>query len=300
MSIPGWYSDPGGVPGRFRYWDGQRWSKGTSASPSGPPPDGEPSPRRPGGSRGWIVALVVLLVAVALVVAAVLVLGGRPTSGAREDTNSASPTVSGWDETSTPAPPSGATQVACPVATQPSQSAQTPGRLTADTLSVARIDGWDQANLPDLPWAYDVHRQSTRVVVGNGWGWYHSQAVALLPNLPEHPVEAGTPPDVQTWAQRTLECWTTSQNFPGLTGRTLTRDEAVTVDTYHGGWRITAEVTMSFAALPTVPGATIDIIVVDVGQPKGHLGLYVASCTLHDEACLALVQDAIAGLRVGP
>ncbi|WP_084635077.1 DUF2510 domain-containing protein [Propionicicella superfundia] len=26
MSQPGWYPDPGGAPGQFRYWDGTTWS----------------------------------------------------------------------------------------------------------------------------------------------------------------------------------------------------------------------------------------------------------------------------------
>ncbi|GAB3624486.1 hypothetical protein GCM10027418_25710 [Mariniluteicoccus endophyticus] len=38
MSEPGWYPDPGGHKGMFRYWDGSRWSPNVSPSPGGTPP----------------------------------------------------------------------------------------------------------------------------------------------------------------------------------------------------------------------------------------------------------------------
>ena len=34
----GWYPDPGGGQGLFRYWDGKAWSAATSPNPSSPPP----------------------------------------------------------------------------------------------------------------------------------------------------------------------------------------------------------------------------------------------------------------------
>jgi hypothetical protein len=34
----GWYPDPGGGEGLFRYWDGNAWSAATSSNPSAPPP----------------------------------------------------------------------------------------------------------------------------------------------------------------------------------------------------------------------------------------------------------------------
>jgi Protein of unknown function (DUF2510) len=35
---PGWYPDPGGGQGLFRYWDGKAWSAATSPNPSAAPP----------------------------------------------------------------------------------------------------------------------------------------------------------------------------------------------------------------------------------------------------------------------
>jgi Protein of unknown function (DUF2510) len=45
---PGWYPDPGGGQGLFRYWDGKAWSAAVSPNPSAPPPrQGLPGPGTP-------------------------------------------------------------------------------------------------------------------------------------------------------------------------------------------------------------------------------------------------------------
>jgi Protein of unknown function (DUF2510) len=61
---PGWYPDPGGGQGLFRYWDGKAWSAATSPNPSAPPPSqglvsaglpqqGGGQPYGPGGQSGF-------------------------------------------------------------------------------------------------------------------------------------------------------------------------------------------------------------------------------------------------------
>ena len=53
---PGWYPDPGGGQGLFRYWDGQAWSAAISPNPSAPPPAqglvGAGTPQQGGQSYG--------------------------------------------------------------------------------------------------------------------------------------------------------------------------------------------------------------------------------------------------------
>jgi hypothetical protein len=53
---PGWYPDPGGGHGLFRYWDGKAWSAATSPNPSAPPPSqglvGGGTPQQGGQSYG--------------------------------------------------------------------------------------------------------------------------------------------------------------------------------------------------------------------------------------------------------
>lgn len=51
----GWYPDPAGVPGLYRYWDGRAWSAATSPNPASPPPaqplgSTTPESPQPGGS----------------------------------------------------------------------------------------------------------------------------------------------------------------------------------------------------------------------------------------------------------
>lgn len=55
MATPGWYPDPAGRPGHFRFWDGDRWGDDTSDDPyaegqaprSAPDPDAAPSTPQP-------------------------------------------------------------------------------------------------------------------------------------------------------------------------------------------------------------------------------------------------------------
>jgi hypothetical protein len=53
---PGWYPDPGGGQGLFRYWDGKAWSAATSPNPSAPPPSqglvGAGTPQQGGQPQG--------------------------------------------------------------------------------------------------------------------------------------------------------------------------------------------------------------------------------------------------------
>lgn len=44
MATPGWYPDPAGRPGAFRYWDGQTWGADLSEHPYAAPPGGVPAP----------------------------------------------------------------------------------------------------------------------------------------------------------------------------------------------------------------------------------------------------------------
>ena len=49
----GWYPDPGGGPGLYRYWDGQAWSAATTGDPaSAPPPQGIVNPGSATGTAG--------------------------------------------------------------------------------------------------------------------------------------------------------------------------------------------------------------------------------------------------------
>jgi len=50
MSAAGWYPDPGGVPGQFRYWTGTAWTPAVTSNPSAPAPGGPSTPASGGHS----------------------------------------------------------------------------------------------------------------------------------------------------------------------------------------------------------------------------------------------------------
>lgn len=67
MSNSGWYPDPGGQPGHYRYWTGSGWSEELTTNPSQtPPPPTSTGPNR--NVVGWWIAAVVALLAVGLVI----------------------------------------------------------------------------------------------------------------------------------------------------------------------------------------------------------------------------------------
>lgn len=90
---PGWYADPAGVAGRWRWWDGQQWTevvRGSDEAAAGQATAehdaGQPDRAgRPEGSRGWsrwllAAAAIVALAAAGGVTAAVIVAGGGSSS----------------------------------------------------------------------------------------------------------------------------------------------------------------------------------------------------------------------------
>lgn len=48
MNNRGWYPDPGGTPGQYRYWDGEQWGNDLTPSPPsvGPLDEGAPAPQQ--------------------------------------------------------------------------------------------------------------------------------------------------------------------------------------------------------------------------------------------------------------
>jgi hypothetical protein len=71
-AIAGWYPDPDGVEGRYRWWDGAHWTDAVGESVDALPPDRDPrrTPPPPARSRPRGRPLVVLLLSFALFVSA--------------------------------------------------------------------------------------------------------------------------------------------------------------------------------------------------------------------------------------
>jgi len=295
MSTPGWYPDPGGAPGRFRFWDGARWSAQTTANPHSPTPARVPArndPQRSG--KGWIVALAVLVALTLIAVAAFWFFGLRgPTGGgtAVPDENSSSPTVPQWDETSTPTPPppnNGGSVVACPITSDKSSTSQVSGKLTADTLQVDQIDGWDPDTMY-LDFTYDGHWQSKTIYQTGGTTWESNIGVALLSADDDFT-------DISTSAEQVMECLASSDYYKDFSGRVDISSAATTI-AGHAAWHIESEIHVNDPDFPKVQGDVVDVIVVDLGS-QDHLGLYMSCYTIGDTAVQQQVQTAMATLTV--
>jgi len=257
-----------------------------------PKPAGAEGTKR-SGNYGWIIALVVLALVAGIVTAAILwnTGGTNPIGGgAKEDTDSSTPTVSAWDETSTPTTPpppptnTGGQLVSCPITMQTGDTTQPYGKLQADTLSVSLIQGWTIDSMW-LDSVYDLHAQIDDVYPG----WMSNIAVGLLSNQ-----DGFT--EIRVSAEQMMDCFASSGYYIGFTGRQdLIAGEQISVSG-HAAWRIQSNIYVSGER---VPGDRVDIIVVDLGTGKDHLGLFFSSCSIGDDARCAKVDQAISTLAVG-
>ncbi len=207
MSVPGWYPDPAGDPGRFRWWDGARWSTQTTADPSSAPPVTGPTHASGGRSRAWLPVLAIVVV-VALGLAWAL----RPSKdGAAESTDSSTPTISAWNETPEPTPsspspsspspssssssssspsvsvpatpdPSGGRPVACdvPAGDQLGAFPANQGRFAVGKLSMPVPAGWNGPQ-PDsrMPMGRDTRGYVQRVADETALGWQSAMNLSV-------------------------------------------------------------------------------------------------------------------------
>lgn len=286
MAAAGWYPDPSGQSGRLRYFDGTAWT--TEVMPEG-------QQRDPGthGGRGGLVAAVVAVLVIGVLVWYFLRPGGTGPGGFPEDTNSASPSISGWDETSVPsAPPTpseeptdtGGAPAACPdntfdtAANQPDN-----GRYTGGGLSFAEVPGWSNSQGWGLDWASD--RAGQRNNVTSSW-----VSIAVVGEINREVF-----PNARGATNQLMQCMASSYYYDGFSGRKDLMSEAVRIDG-KDGWKLVTEVSVS-GRPDGVRGDVITIIVVDVGrEPK--LAVFCGEAPLGDAERNQLVNDAAASLQV--
>jgi hypothetical protein len=300
-SSPGWFPDPGGAPGQFRYWDGEAWSAQTTGNPNTAP---TPQPASGGGGNGgaksksWIIALGVVILATILVVVVILYASGRIGGGgftpATEDSNSSKPSVSAWDETSTPTPSptesdGGGVLVDCPVTQRTDTTRQSDGQIKSDTLVADKVDGWRDSPMY-LNFSYDLHANVYTIYEASFNQWMSNVIVASLAN------EDGFV-DINTSAQQVLQCVSSSQYYDHYTGTEVLSSQQIDISGYPAWW-IQANVRVDSPIFPQAPGDRVDIIVVDLGGDKDHLGMFYGACTIGLEDNCALVDGSRNSLRV--
>jgi hypothetical protein len=294
VSAPGWYPDPGGQPGRFRYWNGRVWSAATTADPRTAPP-APPAPTAPPGGPGpapeapavptarrrsavpWLIGAVAL--AVVLVVVAVLVLR-----------NLVGPIVAGPD----PGPnPSTSTEV-CPDAvleTATPPPAQTGNRVHSGALSYARLPEpfsppkWDSR----VPFGRDVQSQDA-TVEQDAQGQPTWVAAVLVARLLAGDGFFGP----EQGAKVVAECVTGKFYGNAAVERTDQRNEATTVDG-RSAWLIQAHLSFSLPDVETT-GETMIIVVVET--VTGEAGLFYASIPDTSPEFMPAAQAAQSTLEV--
>ncbi|MDR2619731.1 MAG: DUF2510 domain-containing protein [Propionibacteriaceae bacterium] len=299
MALRGWYPDPGGQPGRYRYWDGVGWSTLTTTNPNSAPPitaattDNRKQRNR---DRGWLYALIALALVTIITVVFIVIRSGTPDyTPATEDSNSAKPTVSGWDETSvpsTPPPPTnsgGGELVACPFNWSNTYTPQRGNTLRSGNVVVDKVPGWSETEMW-LEFAYDRHFQNYILYSAGTHSWMADVGVASLANSDGFI-------DIRTTAEQVMQCMASSQYYSGFTGRTDLLSEQIRISG-HAAWRLRSEIYVKDLDFPNVKGDITEVIVIDLGPDSDHLGLYTASCTIDDAYTCNAMDQATATLRV--
>ncbi|MFT8395047.1 DUF2510 domain-containing protein [Propionibacterium sp.] len=287
MPTAGWYPDPTGEPGRYRYWDGHSWTDATTVDPATTPAPAPMAARGDGRHWGPIAVIATVVVAVAVVLFLVFVPGQSSFRDAPVDTNTSRPTGSQWDETSTPTPSPSANQSLerCPVTKVNTTTPQTNSNvLRGGGLEVPKIKGWQNDSFY-LDWISDMQTATDQVYPG----WIANQSVGAL-----NTVDGFT--DIRTSAHQTMDCFASSGYYIGYTGRKVLVDQQYSVDG-HQAWHMQADVYVTLSSLPQVKGDVVDIIVVDIGN-SDHLGIFLSSVNIGDQSRMSKMQSAISGLEV--
>lgn len=302
MAEPGWYPDPEGAPGRFRYWDGHRWAAGTVDSP-------------PVDRSRRLLYLGIALLAVVVIVAAVVILV-RPDRGVVADSDPPRPARTGWDDsgpTPTPTPTSASPSAGSkPTAETSSRAAKIPrpaahcpagdpeqsvkhaddGRVHGGQLSFTAVSGhgFGQPKVDDhYGWWYDEHAQTARSDSADQGGRTARVAIGSVA------IRDGYRTAAQA-AKSSMKCVIDTSDYADYTDQHKVDNNEVKVSGQSGRELIT-DVTVR-----TDDGGKstdrIRLIVVDAGAP-GSFSIFVGVTQTEDHARAALVEHAAEGLKIG-
>lgn len=297
MSAPaGWYPDPGGQDGLYRFWDGGTWSATTSDNPAGPPPYGAgPTPaaapvkaapeqlvvdpydptKGRSASRWFLAGGAVLLALVVIVVLVVRSLAGGSEPG---------PTGP------TPGAPSAQT---CPDARSASVSPPpaTSGRVTSGQLSYPMLAAPFSAPGGDrrVPFGQEVQSQGATVETSTDGRtiWEASVMIARL-------VAGDGFFGPEQGAKIVATCVVGKFYGNVEVTRDDQRSEAITVDG-RSAWIIDSHLTFVVPGIKTT-GETMIIVVVDTGA--GEAGLFYASVPDTSPELLAPARRSLADLEI--
>jgi hypothetical protein len=288
-ALPGWYPDPAGQPGRFRYWDGSTWSAETTErpGPTGPSSEtGSNDPKRPRRTLPMVLAVVTALVIIAIVAVVVITPRVRPVTGEPLPTS----TVSGGDDrspTPTPTPPgspspssaSPAPLIPCPEGNPNFRQAHpADGRVHGGNLSFPEEPTFDAAAAePRFSFAHDVTQQTK--IVDSTPPWIAQLAVGRLR------AEDGFVKGARNTAQSLVQCAISSALYePYEPSRADRRSHPINLDGRQG-WLIETDITVANTELD-FPGDRAIFIVVANGE---DWGMFFGAVPIGD----ALLEDVL-------
>jgi len=239
------------------------------------------------------VAIILGVLALALVAWLAVRSFGGGVQPVADDTNTSSPTISAWDETSSPTPSSatpseptdsGGKPVVCPDhhgASVPDPG-ERDGRYHGGGLSYAAIPGWEGRRGWGVDWAYDRDGQYDEVT--SSW-----VAIAIVGEI-----DVADFSDPQTAARGIMSCLASSYYYKDMTARKDLSSQAVTIDG-KTGWKLVSEIHAD--GHPGVQGDVIQVVVLDIGRPE-TLSIFVSEAPIGDEDRIVKTEAALASLRV--
>ena len=305
----GWYPDPGGGVGLYRYWDGKAWSAATSPNPAAPPPvqalgtpPPTPSPGQPYGSGSpvygqavggsayanyqqaakkrspvgwWLGAAALLLVVVVVGVLAIRSLGNDP--GTVAGTGSGQPS-----EDACPRPSTAASE-------SPSMHPND-GRVHGGPVSYPKLGSpWGEPQGDTrVPFGRDVQSQLVTVEPNYepGSNWVASVLVGEL--------QAGdgffTP---QQGAQIVVKCILGAFYGDNPVESDVKVNKATTIDG-HAAWLVESQLSFDIEGLRT-KGELLIVAIVSAGSTAG---LYYASIPDTRPELVPPARRALAQLQV--
>jgi Protein of unknown function (DUF2510). len=287
-SQAGWYPDPGGQPGMYRYWTGSAWTEAITPYPQSTPAPQVPTaptvgPAAPRGSRstvGWVVGIAAVVV-VGLVMWAFFGMGGAVPS--------ADPTVRA------PGGESSADICPQPASSDVSSAApeQSDGRVRAGNLSFPQLgDPWTTPSYDNRVPYGDLGVEQAALDQEDydgqaGHSWVSSIMVAPL-------LSGEGFPSTKNAAELILKCVVGIYYDDTNVQRSDTSSTSFSVDG-HDGWLIESELSFSIAGL----NATSETVLLAVVQISGtKYSLFYASVPNTSADRLPEVRTALADLQV--
>lgn len=281
MAQPGWYPDPGGS-GTPRYWDGAAWA---------PLVAGPTHPAAPGGGhrRSPLIGVGLGLMAILLVVAVMVWQPWASGAGIPEDTNSARPTGSQWNELeptetpSSPQPTDGQGRpLACPRIEAPEGKRQG-GWYVSGGVGFKGVPGWGEEQ---GGWTIDFASQRSGQEDFVGGGWVSITAIGQI-------AKQDFSSDARTAATQVSDCLSSSYFYHTLDHRESLQDEEFTTTDGVTGWIIRE----NYWNIPDqfVSGDEVVVLVLDAGADD-TLTLFHSQAPIEDERRKDKVAEALSTL----